>query len=281
MTVSMPHIKLYEHWESTWANVPKLAQFELGYKKEDVEWISIELLKGGNFDPKFLKVNPNGTLPVLQVDGRNFVDSITSTRELIRLAPLPCPASGTFDVGLIEKVHEVGNIQGLSIDEAEHKEKSSGLLGNFFAERQVALENLIQMAPTEYQEFLTQKRAENQQMFDFYCGSPDSTTREAHYNQCRSAWNAVGALIRGPITDALKNTKGPFAAGEHPGEADFHVATWLARTISNAGVSPNSPSSVAIPKLKERTGGDSYDPCIAKYWDAWIVRPSFKESHVD
>jgi hypothetical protein len=58
MTVSMPHIservshavltraeELYEHWESTWANVPKLAQFELGYKKEDVEWISIELLK--------------------------------------------------------------------------------------------------------------------------------------------------------------------------------------------------------------------------------------------
>jgi L-cysteine desulfidase len=37
--------ELYEHWESTWANVPKLAQFELGYKKEDVEWISIELLK--------------------------------------------------------------------------------------------------------------------------------------------------------------------------------------------------------------------------------------------
>lgn len=47
-----------------------------------------------------------------------------------------------------------------------------------------------------------------------------STAREAHYNRCRSAWNAVGALIRGPITDALKNTKGPFAAGEHPGEAD-------------------------------------------------------------
>lgn len=64
MAVSMPHIservshsftvhdavltraeELYEHWESTWANVPKLAQFELGYKKEDVAWISIELLK--------------------------------------------------------------------------------------------------------------------------------------------------------------------------------------------------------------------------------------------
>ncbi|RSH80182.1 hypothetical protein EHS25_007192 [Saitozyma podzolica] len=105
MTVSKPYIKLYEHRESTWANVPKLAQFELGYKKEDVEWISIELLKGGNFDPKFLKVNLNGTLPALQVDDKNLVDSI-----------------------------------GLSIDEAEHKDKSSGLLGDFFAERQVALE---------------------------------------------------------------------------------------------------------------------------------------------
>ncbi|RSH80183.1 hypothetical protein EHS25_007193 [Saitozyma podzolica] len=83
------------------------------------------------------------------------------------------------------------------------------------------------------------------------------------------------------LTNTLKKTKGPFAAGEHPGEADFHVVTWLARTISNAGVSPNSPSSVTIPKLNERTGGDSYDPVIARYWDAWIVRTSFKESNLD
>ncbi|RSH94155.1 hypothetical protein EHS25_003958 [Saitozyma podzolica] len=76
MAISRPQIKLYKNWESTWANLPKLAQFELGYKQEDIEWINIELLKGGNFDTEFLVVNPNGTLPALQVDGKNFIDSI-------------------------------------------------------------------------------------------------------------------------------------------------------------------------------------------------------------
>jgi hypothetical protein len=61
MTVSKPQIsehgsnwfgarlthakELYEFWAGTWDNVPKLAQFELGYKKEDIEWIGIDLLK--------------------------------------------------------------------------------------------------------------------------------------------------------------------------------------------------------------------------------------------
>jgi hypothetical protein len=61
MTVSKPQIsehdsdcfgamlteaeELYEFWAGTWDNVPKLAQFELGYKQEDIEWIGIDLLK--------------------------------------------------------------------------------------------------------------------------------------------------------------------------------------------------------------------------------------------
>ncbi|RSH89770.1 hypothetical protein EHS25_001756 [Saitozyma podzolica] len=259
MTVTKPQIKLYEFWAGTWDNVPKLAQFELGYEKEDIEWISIDLLK----------INPNGTIPALQVDGKSFVDSITSTKELIRLAPRPPPAPSAFDAGLIAKIHEAGNIQSLSMDEAEHKVKSSGLLGDFFADRQVALGNLVNSAPAELREFYTQKQTGDQEFFDFYCGSPEDCL-----GQC---WRChPGANHR-----SAQENQGPIAAGEVPGEADFHVVTWLARTITNAGVAPNTPASIAIPELEARTGGASFDPVIAEYWDAWIVRPSFKESNVN
>lgn len=46
-----------------------------------------------------------------------------------------------------------------------------------------------------------------------------------------------------------------------------HIITWLSRTITNAGVEPNSPASVAIPKLAEYTGGHEFDPVISKYWE--------------
>lgn len=46
-----------------------------------------------------------------------------------------------------------------------------------------------------------------------------------------------------------------------------HIITWLARMITNAGVEPGSPSSVAIPKLQQKTGGHNFDPVIGKYWE--------------
>lgn len=50
-------------------------------------------------------------------------------------------------------------------------------------------------------------------------------------------------------------------------EGADHIITWLARTVTNTGVEPNSPASVAIPKLQEYTGGHNFDPVIGKYWE--------------
>lgn len=37
--------------------------------------------------------------------------------------------------------------------------------------------------------------------------------------------------------------------------------------ITNVGVEPGSPSSVAMPKLQAKTGGHKFDPVLAKYWE--------------
>lgn len=36
---------------------------------------------------------------------------------------------------------------------------------------------------------------------------------------------------------------------------------------SNAGVEPGSKAEVAMPKLKEKTGGHAFDPAVFKYWE--------------
>lgn len=56
-------------------------------------------------------------------------------------------------------------------------------------------------------------------------------------------------------------------AGWTRADAPVHIITWLARTITNTGAEPGSPSSVAIPKLQQKTGGHGFDPVIAKYWE--------------
>lgn len=46
-----------------------------------------------------------------------------------------------------------------------------------------------------------------------------------------------------------------------------HLITWLARTITNTGVEPGSPASVAIPSLQKWTGGHEFDPAVGRYWE--------------
>ena len=109
--------------------------------------------------------------------------------------------------------------------------------------------------------------------------------RQAAYKQANELWKSAGILIRGVVTQAITATGGPYAAGDKPGESDCesssstrpgwsldflqldHIITWLARTITNTGVEPGSPASVAIPKLQEYTGGHNFDPVIGKYWE--------------
>jgi len=71
-------MKIYEFGESCWANVPKIAIAETDTPADQVEWVSIVLAEGKNFDPEYLKINPNGTVPTLIVDGKTFTDSTVS-----------------------------------------------------------------------------------------------------------------------------------------------------------------------------------------------------------
>ena len=49
--------------------------------------------QGKNFDPEYLKKNPNGTVPTLVVDGETFTDSVVCLSSL--RVPLPDPPGRT------------------------------------------------------------------------------------------------------------------------------------------------------------------------------------------
>ncbi|KIR67179.1 hypothetical protein I312_102515 [Cryptococcus bacillisporus CA1280] len=276
-------IQLYEFEGSVWSNVPKLALEEGGLKKDkDVKWISVNLPEGENFEPSYLKINPAGTVPTLVVGNDTFTDSTSAVAEIVKIAPQKLKSKGVPSGGsIIEEIHSAAIDPNTTLliatDDEDRKTKINGIPKGFLAGRQKTLDKLVKNPPEEFKEFLIKKQADNKQLLEFFIAEPDEQTRKAHYAQGQQLWNSVGNALRGFITEALtKNNQGPYVGGNEPSETDFHLITWLARTITNAGVEPGTNVDEAIKKLQAKTGGAAFDDSIKLYWKSWNARESFK-----
>nr|XP_019010793.1 uncharacterized protein I206_04096 [Kwoniella pini CBS 10737]OCF49574.1 hypothetical protein I206_04096 [Kwoniella pini CBS 10737] len=271
--MSSDKLTLYEFVGSCWANAPKIALSENGFEKgKNVEWVSINLAEGKNFEPEYLKINPAGTVPTLiNSKGEKFQDSISSIKEILKISPHPPKVDAHTSTSIIEEIHASSHDPNstllFSLNDKDRESKINGLPKGFLQGRQNSLNKLAENPPEEFKEFLLKKKADNQQLLDFYITEPDEATKQAHYSQGKNLWTAVGIALRGVVTQALQKNGGPFAGGSEPSEVDYHIITWLSRTITNTGVEPSSPSNIVIPKLKEYTGGHNLDPVIGKYWE--------------
>ena len=139
---------LYEFAGSVWANAPKIAITEVGLQPSDVEFRSVNLPEGQNFDPNgYLKVNRDATVPALVVGDKKFVDSTTVVDEIFKLGPdAPKHDSHTFHE--LEKIihavhspkHDPNALLLLPTDDADLEAKKKGVPGGFIAGRQKALD---------------------------------------------------------------------------------------------------------------------------------------------
>ncbi|KAI0639452.1 hypothetical protein C8Q77DRAFT_1081262 [Trametes polyzona] len=63
----IPKAALYYYHGSVWASVPLLALEEKGYGSDEVDLKEVDIAKGENFAPSYLRLNPQGTVPTLVV----------------------------------------------------------------------------------------------------------------------------------------------------------------------------------------------------------------------
>ena len=75
---------LYHHGSSVCA---AKVRFALAEKGLDWEGEYIDILKGEQFDPEYLKLNPKGVVPTLVHDGRVILDSTVIVEYLDQIAP--------------------------------------------------------------------------------------------------------------------------------------------------------------------------------------------------
>ncbi|KAH9081630.1 hypothetical protein EDB83DRAFT_2333937 [Lactarius deliciosus] len=74
----IPKAVLYYDARSAWSLAVLLALEEKGYGKDEVDLRLVNLSKGENFSPTFLRINPKGTVPTLVVP---FEDTLTNDME--------------------------------------------------------------------------------------------------------------------------------------------------------------------------------------------------------
>lgn len=80
-----PKMRLYEF---SWGIYPRRVLIYIAEKNIEVERISIDIVAGENRKPEFLKVNPAGTVPVLQLeDGTIIRESIAIVEYLEEVYP--------------------------------------------------------------------------------------------------------------------------------------------------------------------------------------------------
>ncbi|KWU42223.1 hypothetical protein RHOSPDRAFT_21585, partial [Rhodotorula sp. JG-1b] len=285
---------------SVWASVPRLTAAEKGFTDNELETRIVDLVKGENFSPAYLKINPKGTVPALVVPYAHTVDEGISTkfkalcstdeicdfldRSTTKSAQFSAPAlspatiqNADLQKEIIARVHgdEVDPNALLLVwrDEAERKAKAEGLPATFLRGRQEALERYAREVSSDAKlsEFYANKLKENGGLLALLEGKGDSTDVQ---NKAKALWHNVGKTVA--YLEAQLDVKAPFLLGDQVSLADLHAGAWLARILACAGATSISDPDSALSALESNLSAP-VGPKTKRWIGALLERESFQQ----
>ncbi|PCH33676.1 hypothetical protein WOLCODRAFT_22163 [Wolfiporia cocos MD-104 SS10] len=80
MTTDVPKAALYYFPKAIWPSAPLLALEEKGYGSDEIDLKLVDLSKGENYAPSYLRLNPNATVPTLVVPLHNTLSPEVESR---------------------------------------------------------------------------------------------------------------------------------------------------------------------------------------------------------
>ncbi|GAA5859963.1 hypothetical protein JCM1840_001818 [Sporobolomyces johnsonii] len=299
----VPKATLYYFPGSVWASVPRLTALEKGFTENELEQRIVDLSKGENFSPAFLRLAPAGHVPTLVVPYEHtLVDEIatkfraiqgttaicdfldtSTTRSATHSAPALSPATVQRAADSKELIAHVHGDDGpdpnklmLSFrDEKERDTKWKGMVGGFLKGRQAALERYskeVGDGDAKLRDFYQKKLAENGGLIAMYEGRHDSSDWQ---KASLAMWAAV------PKTLALLESKyegdAPYLLGDQISLADLHVGAWFARVLACAGATSLTDIAGNLKALESNfPEGEKVGPRVAKWAETLFERESFK-----
>ncbi|CAE6354625.1 unnamed protein product [Rhizoctonia solani] len=313
---SPPKAVLYTFGLSVWAAAAEWAVQEKGYGEDELEFRTVDVVKGETFSPSFLRINPKGTIPTLvaplsntldaasetkykaltdTVSVLNFLDKsrsnlskthTTSQKPAPALSPATVEASG-LSTTLIDLAHspdvDPNFLMITTKDEAELAEKSAGFVGQTFVlgrakvmEEYLATEDLI----PKIKKILEEKKAEHAPLVRLFSGKASKEEKEGYFAKSKHAWEVA---LPKALATLESNIVGPYTLGDQLSLADLHVGVWLARIIGLVAGEAASQDHKKWPELlstlsKPINSADfKVGPKVTKFWNEIITRNGFKK----
>ncbi|KAI0066191.1 hypothetical protein BV25DRAFT_1821099 [Artomyces pyxidatus] len=261
---------LYTFALSIWSAAAELAVAELDLDGK-VEFKQTSLLEGQNFDPSFVKINKNATLPTLVANGKAY----TNTTDVVDFLASYSSKKVAPKTGVTKAVHEDSIDPNFAFvaarNDAELATVGSGFANIFTVTRLGGLKKYAatpEAAP--YKSFYDAKIASVSELAALYAGQAPPAAKQGFFNASTSLWDAIRVFYLETLPASI--TAGPFIAGAEPGVDDFHVAAWLAHIALVVGGEKDSEGLAA---LEKRFG--PVPPKVAAYWKAWSARDSWKK----
>lgn len=273
---------LYSFAGSQWAGVPHLTLAEKGFNKSEYNVKEIDLVLGENFDPEYMAVNSNGTIPSLTapllsgplIESNDILEYLNSVRKSgPQLLPEE-PAMKQRVQQLIELVHspQVGTnlILLQARDKAEMDAKKASPWKSFVVNRQVKLEKDKVQFPDS--PFYGPKAEENGALYHLYT-TEVGPAHEEFFALTEKMFVDFAAGVE--KLDSLLVL--PYAAGEELTAADLHIVPWLSHALWGAGATGPQDFAALETLISKSVPGFKFGQNIKAWWLRFSERDSFKE----
>ncbi|KAF9229256.1 hypothetical protein BS17DRAFT_743116 [Gyrodon lividus] len=282
----VPKAVLYYHPTSVWSRAALLALREKGYGDDELDLRVVDISKGEEFSPSFLRLNPKATVPTLVVPLRGSLGHDVETRfkavaDLKALVDLldksrsatsrtnttssaPAPSLSPATIGF-------ANISGKIIDAVHSEVVAPETLHHLNARDPQSLQALAQaLLPVLHSrqeviaKHLSDSENETIRMSDktkaFWIERKDAietllqvftTARGRHaedyFALAKRTWEHA---VPDVLMTLNREIIGPYALGDQISIADIHLCVWLVHIVKLSGGSGNDSGDVAIKKVE-------------------------------
>ncbi|KAH7916450.1 hypothetical protein BJ138DRAFT_1075366 [Hygrophoropsis aurantiaca] len=288
---TIPKAVLYHSPDSVWSAATLLALIEKGYGDDEIDLRIVDISKGEEFAPSFLRLNSKATVPTLVVPLKSSLDPdvesrykpITDVKTLIEFldksrsatsrthttstAPAPSlsPATIAFaaiSTKIIDELHSEDasphTLEYLNARDPASLPNLAKSLVPLLKARQDALGRYLSNSESEDVKFSAKTKAfwgDKKKAIDILLAALNSTASskdaDEYFSQAKQTWEVKVPRL---VLTLNKDIIGPYALGDQISIADLHLSAWLTHIVKLSGGSIKDNGDLAMKKLEQHIG---------------------------
>jgi len=237
-----------------------------------------------NFEPKYIAVNPNGTIPSLaapnlkvplaeSVEILDFLDEARPSAPKLKPNDLPTQKKAQSIIDLVHSDRLSTDLILLQAQDAEEmRTKQISMWYKFVVNRQHKLEHWHSKLPDH--PFYGKKLEENSPLYELYTsGAVPLPNHDAFYEKTRDRYRGF-AIAMSELDSSLVL---PYATGDTVTTADLHVVPWLSHAMWGAGCTDIHDFIPLENLIRKSAHGFEIGWRTKEWWSNMAERKSFQE----